>query len=55
MRCSPQCYLAFIPLNGAYGDIRQKSLTTAETREGDGKGVGEGRGWQERAGVRLTQ
>lgn len=47
MRCSPQCYLAFIPLNGAYGDIRQKSLTTAETRKGDGKGgvvAGGGRG-----------
>lgn len=25
-------YLAFIPLSGAYGDIRQKSLTTAEKR-----------------------
>lgn len=38
MWCGLQSYLAFIPLNRAYGDIRQKSLTTAETKR-DGEGV----------------
>ena len=38
MGCGLQSYLAFIPLNRAYRDIRQKSLTTAETRR-DGKRI----------------